>query len=52
MSLVLNPKKLISAFRAKIGGVCFEVAYATKKLGLRISIPLLLSCSGMEIIKL
>jgi hypothetical protein len=29
-------------FSTKNGGVCFDAAYATKKLGPRISIPLLL----------
>ncbi len=40
-SHALNRKKPVSAFRAKKGGICFEVAYATKKLGPRISITLL-----------
>jgi hypothetical protein len=41
-------QKPVSAFKAKKGGICFEVAYATKMLGgLRRSIPLLLSCSGI-----
>jgi hypothetical protein len=31
-SHALNHKKPVSAFSAKNGGVCFEVAYATKKL--------------------
>ncbi len=34
----LNRKKPVSAFRAKKEGVCFEVAYATKKLVPKISI--------------
>ncbi len=46
-SQALNRKKRVSAFRAKKEGICFEVAYTTKNLGLRISVALLLSC--MEI---
>ncbi len=39
-----NPSVL--AFRAKKGGICFEVAYTIKKLVHRKFIVLLLSCSG------
>ncbi len=41
-SHALNRKKPVLAFRAKKGGVCFEVAYAAKKSEPRISITLLL----------
>jgi hypothetical protein len=43
---LLSFSKSQSALRAEKRGDCFEVAYATKNLGPRISIPLLL---GMEI---
>jgi hypothetical protein len=41
-TLMLKIAKTVSAFRAKKGGVCFEVAYDTKNLELRVSITLLL----------